>query len=89
MTCVIFKSIDDCDVYFGLCSDTGGVLKGDRVVEPLKGDVGIKGDDEAEDDVFDGVELPEFPIANWKIDFNALLLKTGAVCGVIWVSIGW
>lgn len=64
MTCDNFRSIDDCDVYLGLCSVAGGVLKGDFVVDPLKGDVGIKGDDEAEDDVFDGVELPEFPMAN-------------------------
>lgn len=69
-------------MYLGLCSDAGGVLKGD-FEDPLKGDVGIKGDDEADDELLDcGVELPEFPIANWKIDFKALLLKTGAVCGV-------
>lgn len=77
-------------MYFGLWSDAGDVLKGD-FVEPLKGDVGIKGDDEADDDVVldDGVELPELPIANWKIDFKALPLRTGAVCGVICVSVGW
>lgn len=80
--------MEDCDVYLGLWSDAGGVLKGD-FVDPLKGDVGINGDDEADDDVFEGDELPEWPIANWKIDFNALLLKTGAVCGVICVSVGW
>lgn len=73
--------MEDCDVYLGLCCDAGGVLKGD-FVDPLNGDVGINGEDEADDDVFEGVELPEFPIANWKIDFK-LLLKTGAVCGVI------
>lgn len=88
MTCVIFKSIDDCDVYFGLCSEAGDVLIGDFVVDPLKGEVGIKGDDDVEEEVFVGVELPEFPIANWKIDFNALPLKTGAVCGIC-VSVGW
>lgn len=78
-------------MYFGLCSEAGGVLRGD-LVEPLKGDVGINGDDEAEDDVWQGDELPEFPpelpIANWKIDFKALPLRTGAVCGVICVSVG-
>lgn len=50
-------------MYLGLCCDDGGVLKGD-FVDPLKGEVGISGEDEADDDVFDGVELPEFPIAN-------------------------
>lgn len=79
----------DCDVYLGLCNEAGGVLKGD-FVEPLKGDDGINGEEEADDDELDtGVELPEFPIANWKMDFKALLLKTGAVCGVKWVSVGW
>lgn len=73
MTCVIFRSTVDCDVYFGLCSDAGGDFE-----DPLKGDVGISGEDEADD----GDELPELPIANWKIDFNALLVRTGAVCGV-------
>lgn len=57
MTCVIFKSIDDCDMYLGL-----GVLS--DFVEPLKGDVGMSGDDDADDDVVVGVELPELPIAN-------------------------
>lgn len=69
-------------VNLGLCREAGGVLNGD-FDELLKGDDGINGDEEAEDDVLDGVELPEFPIANWKIDFNALPLRTGAVCGVI------
>lgn len=78
----------DCAVNLGLWSDAGGVLKGD-FDEPLKGDVGINGEEDADEDVFDGVELPEFPIANWKIDFKAFPLKTGAVCGVIWVSVGW
>lgn len=78
----------DCEVYLGLCSETGGVLNGD-FVDPLKGDVEINGDDEADEDEFDGVELPELPIANWKIDFKALLFKTGAVCGIICVSVGW
>lgn len=67
MTCVIFKSIDDCDVYFGL-----GVFS--DLVDPLKGDVGMSGEEEADDEVVVGVELPEFPIANWNIDFKWLPL---------------
>lgn len=51
-------SIDDCDVYFG-----DGVLLSD-FVEPLNGDVGSSGDDEADEEVVVGVELPEWPIAN-------------------------
>lgn len=57
-------------------------------MDPLKGEVGISGEDDVEEEVLVGVELPEFPIANWKIDFKALPLKTGAVCGVICVSVG-
>jgi hypothetical protein len=55
MTCVIFKSIVDCDVYFGLCSELNG---GDLRALPFPyGDVGIKGDEDA-DAVDDGELLP-------------------------------
>lgn len=78
----ILISIDDCTVDLGLCNGASGVLNGD-FVDPLKGELGINGDDDADDEEFEGVELPEFPIVKWKIDFRALLLKIGAVCGVI------
>lgn len=78
MAGVILNSTDDCDMNLGLCSD--GVLNGD-FGDPLYGDVGANGDDEADEYVLDGLELPEPPIANWKIVFNAFLFKTGAVCG--------
>lgn len=57
----ILISIDDCTFDLGLCNVAGGVLKGD-FVDPLKGDVGINGEDEADDEEFEGVALPEFPI---------------------------
>lgn len=62
------------------------MLRGD--FEPLNGEVGISGEEEADDDVFEGVELPEFPIANWKIDFK-VPLRTGAVCGADCISVAW
>jgi hypothetical protein len=68
MTCVIFKSIVDCDVYFGLWRELGGVFNGDLLIVPLllllllNGDVGISGDDDADDcsDAADDGELLEF-----------------------------
>lgn len=84
ITCVIFMSMDDCDVYLGLVSEAGGVLRGD-FEGPFEGDSGKL---KAEAEIFDLAKQPEFPFANWKIDANALLPKTGAVCGVICVSVG-
>lgn len=51
---------------------------------PFEGD---SGKDKAEAEIFDFAKQPEFTFANWKIDAK-LPPKTGAVCGVISVSVG-